>query len=183
MTIYDASLDYWSDNSTRPTKASVSFDIEEEFNEIFSPHSKTFAEHSIRSGRRQARNRFLRFVLLNALLWPIVVFIALQFANAHSPAVSKSLMTASGAQSMNADQLVAMVATQARPVFWLNRLSGDNYSENSTVSGVDVISYLPEKSNPKFANHLDLEIKTYRDTNVFNLQLLGCTKDLGQILL
>jgi len=72
---------------------------------------------------------------------------------------------------MNADQLVASTKALGRPVFWLNRLSGDSYSENSSVSGVDVITYLPEGVDLQAPGQLDLVIKTYRDANIFNVQL------------
>lgn len=164
MTTYDASLDYWSDDSVRPISLHSANDMEEEFDE-FIVDANTYAEL-----RRGGRNRFLRFVLLNILIWPIVVYVGLQFSESHSPHVLKTLAV-SGAQSMTADQLIATVKSQGRPVFWLNRLSGDTYSENSAVSGVDVITYLPEGADLKAPGQLDLIIKTYRDANIFNVQL------------
>ena len=72
---------------------------------------------------------------------------------------------------MSADELTSIVKGQDRPIFWFGRLSGDTYAENSTVSGVDVITYLPENETPQSARQLDLVIKSYRDSKVFNVQL------------
>lgn len=164
MTTYDASLDYWSEDSTRPITAHAVIDMEDEFDEL-TVDANTYAVL-----RRDNRNRFLRFVLLNILIWPVLVYIGLQFSESHSPHVLKTLAV-SGAQAMTADQLIATVNSQGRPVFWLNRISGDSYSENSAVSGVDVVSYLPEGTKLSTPGQLDLVIKTYRDSNLFNVQL------------
>jgi hypothetical protein len=72
---------------------------------------------------------------------------------------------------MSADELTSIVRGQDRAIFWLGRLSGDTYSENSTVAGVDVITYLPENATPQTARQLDLVIKTYRNSAIFNVQL------------
>lgn len=165
MTTFDASLDYWSDTSQRPTQPSAAINVDNAFREIMS--SKV---SNIEGDRRQGRYRYLRFLLLNILIWPIVVFVGLQLSESHSPKVLRSLAV-SGAQSMSADQLITNVKALGRPVFWLNRLSGDTYSENSAVSGVDVITYLPEGTNLQTPGQLDLVIKTYGDANVFNVQL------------
>jgi hypothetical protein len=164
MTTYDASLDYWSEDSTRPIPSHAVIGMEDEFDEF------TADEHTYADLRRESRNRFLRFLLLNIVIWPILVYVGLQFSESHSPKVAKTLAV-SGAQSMNADQLIATVKSQGRPVFWLNRLSGDTYSENSAVSGVDIISYLPEGTKLSTPGQLDLVIETYRDSNLFNIQL------------
>ena len=166
MTTYDASQDYWSNRSMRLGGPSLQVDIDAAIASV---------GQRIRADRRYARNRFLRFILMNILIWPIVAFIGYQVSHAHSPLVSKTLLVASGAQSMNADKLVATVIAQGRPVFWLNRLSGDTYSENSATPGVDVISYFPENSTPRSQDQLDLVIKTYRDSNVYDVQLRALT--------
>lgn len=162
MTTYGASLDYWTD-STMPSGRTIS--------SVISKNIMTPTAPAVASSRRANRNRFLRFLLINALIWPLLAFVALQVFESHSPAVSKSLLKISGAQAMTADELTSIVSGQGRPIFWLGRLSGDTYSENSTVRGVDVITYLPENATPQFANQLDLVVKTYRDTNIFNVRL------------
>jgi hypothetical protein len=128
-------------------------------------------DQRIRADRRRARNHFLRFVLANLLVWPLIAFIGFQVMDSHKPEVSRALLKTSGAQSMSADELTSIVKGQERPIFWLGRLSGDTYAENSTMSGVDVITYLPENETPQSARQLDLVIKTYRDSKVFNVQL------------
>jgi hypothetical protein len=128
-------------------------------------------DQRIRVDRRRARNHFLRFVLANLVVWPVIAFIGFQVMDSHKPAVSKALLKTSGAQSMSADELTSIVRAQERPIFWLGRLFGDTYAENSTVSGVDVITYLPENETPQSARQLDLVIKSYRDSKVFNVQL------------
>lgn len=162
MTTFDASQDYWSGISTRLGRSSFQVEMDEAIAAV---------DQRIRADRSRARNRFLRFVLANLLVWPIVAFIGFQVMDSHKPAVSKALLKTSGAQSMSADELTSIVRGQARPIFWLGRLSGDTYSENSTVSGVDVITYLPENATPQTASQLDLVIKTYRDSNIFIVQL------------
>ena len=163
MTTCDASQDYWSDSSTRLARSSFHVEMDEAIASLV-PRS--------RADRRQvARSRFLRFLLMNLLVWPTVMFIGFQIAQSHSPVVSKSLLKTSGAQAMSSGELIAIVKGQGRPVFWLNRLSGDTYSENSTVSGVDVITYLPENATAQSRSRFDLVIKTYRDSNIFNIQL------------
>lgn len=162
MTTFDASQDYWSGISTRLGRSSFQVEMDEAIAAV---------DQRIRADRRQARNRFLRFVLANLLVWPIIAFIGFQVMDSHRPAVSKALLKTSGAQSMSADELTSIVREQERPIFWLGRLSGDTYSENSTVSGVDVITYLPENATPQTARQLDLVIKTYRNSNIFNVQL------------
>lgn len=153
MTTYNASLDYLVDTTTPPEKTAT---------------RKSQKELKERS---QSRNHFLRFVVINMVVWPLVAFIGLQVAQSHTPAVSKSLLKTSGAQSMSADELTAVVRAQSRPIFWLGRLSGDTYAENSTVAGVDVITYLPENATPQTHGQLDLVVKTYRDSAIFNVQL------------
>ena len=91
--------------------------------------------------------------------------------DSHKPAVSKALLKTSGSQSMSADELISIVKGQDRPIFWLGRLSGDTYSENSTVSSVDVITYLPENATAHTTRQLDLVIKTSRNSTIFNVQL------------
>lgn len=162
MTIFDVSQDYLSDISTRLGRSSFQVEMDEAIAAV---------GQRIRADRRHARNRFLRFILANLLVWPVIAFIGFQVVDSHKPAVSKALLKTSGAQSMSADELTSIVKGQDRPIFWLGRLSGDTYSENSTVSGVDVITYLPENATPQSARQLDLVIKTYRDSNVFNVQL------------
>lgn len=165
MTTFDASLDYWSDTSKRPAEPIVAVNVDYASREIMS--SKRVNRES---GRRKARFPFLRFLLLNIVIWPILVYVGLQLSESHSPKVLKSLAV-SGARSMNADQLVTTTKALKRPVFWLNRLSGDTYTENSAVNGVDVITYLPEGTNLQAPGQLDLVIKTYQDSNVFDVQL------------
>lgn len=171
MTTYDASHDYRSSIPARLATASVKEDSDSDLNEIISLEEEIFGEEVIDSERRGQRRSFLGFLLLNVLIWPVIVYVGLQISAAHSPAVTKSLMKSSGVQAMSADQLVATVKGQGRPVFWLGRLSGDKYSQNTTVSGVDLISYLPDNANPMYLNQLDLVIKTYKDLNVYNTQL------------
>lgn len=170
MTTYDASRDYRSGSPMRLGSSSFQVEIDEAIEAV---------GQRIRADRRQDRNRFLRFILINLLAWPIVMFVGFQITQSHTPSVSKTLLVTSGAQSMSADKLVATVVSQGRPVFWLNRLSGDTYSENSATPGVDVVTYLPENATPKFASQLDLVIKTYTDSNVYNAQLrpLSATAD------
>lgn len=162
MTTFDASQDYWSVSSSRLGRSSFQVEMDEAIAAV---------DQRIRADRRQARNRFLRFVLANLLIWPVIAFIGFQVMDSHKPEVSKTLLKTSGAQSMSADELTSIVREQERPIFWLGRLSGDTYSENSTVSGVDVITYLPENVTPQTARQLDLVIKTYRDSRIFNVQL------------
>lgn len=165
MTTFDASLDYWSDTSQRPAQPNLAINVDYAAREIMSSKNVN-GENS----RRNARFRYLRFLLLNILIWPILVYVGLQLSESHSPKVLKSLAV-SGAQSMNADQLVATTKALERPVFWLNRLSGDTYAENSSISGVDVITYLPEGTNLQTPGPLDLVVKTYRDANTYNVHL------------
>lgn len=162
MTTFDASQDYWSDSPTRLGRSSFQVEMDEAIAAV---------GQKIRTDRRHARNRFLLFVLANIVIWPIVMYIGFQITQSHSPSVSKTLLATSGAKAMNAGSLIATVVSQGRPVFWLNRLSGDTYSENSATPGVDVISYLPENATPQFQSQLDLVIKTYKDSNVYNVQL------------
>lgn len=170
MTTYDASQDYWSDNPTRLGRSSFQVEMDEAIAAV---------GQRIRTDRRHARNRFLGFILANLLVWPMVMYIGFQISHSHSPSVSKTLLVTSGAAAMNAEGLIAAVVVQGRPVFWLNHLSGDTYSENSATPGVDVISYLPENATPQFANQLDLVINTYKDSNVYKEQLrpLSATAD------
>ena len=153
MTIYDASLDYLTDSESKVVKT-------------VAVQSETIA-----SKEHTKRNHFLRFLLINILVWPLLTFIGLQVSQSHSPAVSKSLLKTSGAQAMTAEELTAIVQAQGRPIFWLGRLSGDTYSENSTVSGVDVITYFPENATPQSQSRLDFVIRTYGNSKIFNVQL------------
>jgi len=171
VTTYDASLDYRLAISTQPTETHAPVETENNLNEIISLEEENFGEYVFDSDRRTRRMRFLGFLLLNILIWPVVVYVGLQISASHSPQIIQTMMKKSGAQSMTADQLIATVSAQNRPVFWLSRLSGDMYSDNTTVNGVDVISYLPHGANPAYLNQLDLVIKTYRDANVYNMQL------------
>lgn len=161
MTTYKASLDYWSQRPQRPLKSTAFVEVETDLDE------DEIGEFTVVETRRESRNRYLRFLLLNLLVWPILVFVGLQVSQAHTP----KALAVSGARSLSADQLVTAVQSHGRPVFWLNRLSGDTYSENSSVNGVDTVSYLPEGTNVQSPKQLDLVIKTYRDSNVFNVQL------------
>lgn len=170
MTIYDASLDYRSAVSTRPAETHAPEEIVNGLIEIVSLEEEALSE-ALYSDHRARRMRFLGFVLVNTLFWPVVVYVALQISASHSPQIVQDLMKTSGVQSMTADQLVATVTSQGRPVFWLNRLSGDMYSDNTSVNGIDVISYLPSDANPAHLNQLDLVVKTYKDSNVYNMQL------------
>lgn len=170
MTIYDASLDYRSAVSTRPTDAHAPEEIENGLIEIVSLEEEALSDE-LYSDRRSRRMRFLGFVLANTLFWPVVVFVGLQISASHSPQIVRDLMKTSGVQKMTADQLIATVTSQGRPVFWLNRLTGDMYSDNTSVNGIDVISYLPSNANPAHLNQLDLVVKTYKDLNVYNMQL------------
>jgi hypothetical protein len=124
-----------------------------------------------REGQFESRSRYLRFLLLNIILWPILVFVGLQISASHSPGILKSLMVSTGVQSMTADQLVAAVKAQGRPVFWLNRLSGDTYSDTTATSGVDIISYRPEGASSQNVDQSDLVIKTYRDSASYDARL------------
>jgi hypothetical protein len=170
MTTFDASRDYWSDRSPRLGRSPFQVDMDEAIASV---------GKRIRADRRHARNRFLLFVLMNMLFWPLVAFIGFQITHSHTPAVSKSLLVTTGAQAMNADKLVATVVSHGRPVFWLNRISGDTYTENSETPGVDVITYLPENATSRFQNQSDLMIRTFKDTQVYNVQLrpLSATAD------
>ncbi len=171
MSTYDASLDYRSAFPTRPAETYAPVETVNELREIISLEEKTYGADFVDSDRRAGRMRFLGFFVLNVLLWPAVVYVGLQISASHPPQVVQALLKTSGVQHMTADQLIATVASQGRPVFWLNRLSGDTYSHNSTVNGVDVISYIPTGANPAHLNHLDLVVKTYRDSSIYNVQL------------
>lgn len=170
MTIYDASLDYRSAASTRPAETRAPEEIENGLVEIVSLEEEALSE-MLYSDSRSRRLRFLGFVLANTLFWPVAVFVGLQISASHSPQIVQDLMKTSGVQRMTAEQLIATVTSQGRPVFWLNRLSGDMYSDNTSVNGIDVISYLPSDANPAHLNQLDLVVKTYKDANVYSMQL------------
>ena len=62
MAIYDASLDYWLDSSQESAKSLASADFVNEFQE------GVFSGPTLRQTRRDNRNHFLRFVLLNMLI-------------------------------------------------------------------------------------------------------------------
>lgn len=170
MTTYDESFNCPTASGKRPGRSSLQADIDDAVASV---------GLRIRASRRHSRNRYLIFLLMNLLIWPIAVFIGFQISHSQSPSVSPALLVTSGAQAMNADKLVATVISQGRPVFWLNRLSGDTYSENSAAPGVDVITYLPENSTPQFQSQLDLVITTFKDSNLYNVQLrpLSATED------
>lgn len=170
MSIYDASLDYRSAASTRPIVTNAPEEIENGLSEIVSLEEETLSE-VLYSDRRSRRMRFLGFVLVNTLLWPVVVYVGLQISASHSPQIVQDLMKTSGVQTMTAEQLIATVTSQSRPVFWLNRMTGDMYSDNTSVNGIDVISYVPSDANPAHLNQLDLVVKTYKDSTVYNMQL------------
>lgn len=170
MSIYDASLDYRSAASPRPAETHAPEETENYLNEIVSLEEETLSE-GLYSDRRSRRMRFLGFVLVNTLFWPVVVYVGLQISASHSPQIVQDLMKTSGVQTMTAEQLIATVTSQGRPVFWLNRMTGDMYSDNTSVNGIDVISYLPSNANPGYLNQLDLVVKTYRDSNLYNMQL------------
>jgi hypothetical protein len=148
MTTFDASLDYQSACAVPLVK----------------PRAKEYAAFDTREGGRKSRSSFLRFLLLNIILWPVLVFVGLQISASHSPGAVKLLMTSTGVQSMTADQLVATVKNQGRSVFWLNPISDDTYSDTTVTSGVDMISYRPEGTVSQNVDQSDLVIKTYRDS-------------------
>lgn len=164
MTTYDASLDYWSEDSTWRASGRSQSEAGSEFEDY------GLDEPSLRDLRRESRNHFIGFVLLNLLFWPILVYAGLLFSESHSPLATKTIAVSDG-QSITADQLISAVTARGRSVFWLNGISGDTYSENSSVSGLDVISYIPASTNLSTPRSFDLVIKTYRDTNFFNSQL------------
>lgn len=182
MSIYDASLDYRSAASTRPGETRAPEEIENGLNEIISLEEDTFSEDVIDGDRRSRRLRFLGFVLANTLFWPVVVFVGLQISASHSPQVVQDLMKTSGVQRMTADQLIATVTSQGRPVYWLNRMTGDMYSDNTSVNGIDVISYLPMDANPIHLNQLDLVVKTFKDANVYSMQLRPLAGGSGTVV-
>lgn len=161
MTTYKAALDYWSESPQRLQKSFAFVEIDTDLDE------DEIEELTVVETRRESRNRYLRFLLLNLLVWPIIVFVALQVSQTHNPKALEIL----GGQSMTANQLIATVHSRGRAVFWLNRLSGDTYSENSSVKGVDIVSYLPEGANVQAPRQLDLVIKTYQNSSIFNSQL------------
>jgi hypothetical protein len=92
MTTFDASKDYWSVSSTRLGRSSFQVEIEEAI---------TSAGQRIRSDRRHARNRFLRFILANLLIWPVIAFIGFQVIDSHKPAVSSKPPVPSQCRQMN----------------------------------------------------------------------------------
>ena len=148
----------WSENSDQFTMSAVQAKIEEVIASV---------DRKLHEIRREARNRFLRFLILNALIWPMLAFIGLQVSEANQSTHSKMYLATSGTQTMNANQLIKVVGDQDRTVFWLKALSGDTYTDNATRSGLDVISYIPENTSPKLLDKWDLVIKTYRDQRAF----------------
>jgi hypothetical protein len=156
VTTLDASHDYWSNRD-----------------EVLPANSRVQAYEVLntREAGDASRNRFLHFLLLNVALWPILIFVGLQVSASHSPGAVKSLIASTGVQSMTADQLVATVNHQGRPVFWLNRISGDAYSYTTAISGVDIISYRPEGAVARNLDQSDLIITTHRDSFIYDAQL------------
>lgn len=172
MTTYDASIDYQTDG-TKPFKKFAS--------PAESDYVKTTDGERIIRGNHKSRNRFLKFLLLNALIWPMIAYIGYQISESHAPEISETAIAASGIRALTAEQLAATVMDQRRPVFWLGRLSGDKYSENTTESGVDAVSYLPQGVEPTNYSQLGLVIKTYRDAKLFNTQLRPLSVSSGLV--
>lgn len=162
MTTYDASLDYWTDGATVREKITS----QAENNEFHTTEGGLTVRESSKS-----RNRFLKFLLLNALIWPMLAYVGYQVSVSHAPEISETAMETSGMKALTAEELAATVMDEGRPVFWLGRLSGDTYTDITTKSGVDVISYLPQGVEPTNFSQLGLVIKTYRDMKLFNTQL------------
>lgn len=162
MTTYDASLDYRMDGA-KPFEKVASLAEKNYVND--SDSEMDFDE----SGK--SRNRFLKFLLLNALIWPMIAYVGYQISESHAPEISETLQTTSGIKALSAEELAATVMDEGRPVFWLGRLSGDRYTDITTKGGVDVITYLPQGVDPANLNQFGLIIKTYRDGKLFNTQL------------
>ena len=150
------------------------FDWSESSDQFKMPSVQAKMDEVIDSGRElrqikhKAHNRFLRFLIVNALIWPMLAFVGLRMSEANQGVHSKADLATSGAQALTVNQLIKVIGDQNRIVFWLKALSGDSYTENSTRQGVDVISYLPENTNPKLLDKWDLVIKTYRDKRAFD---------------
>lgn len=177
MTTYDASLDYWSAHSTRPTQEYASNSIADEMvevddiNEIVSLEELTFDRPSAIRRFNGSHPGFIWFLLANVLVTPLLVYAGFQIVASHPPTVLNALMISSGAQSMSAGDLVTLVKSEDKLAYWIKPVPGDTYTKNSTQDGVNSISYIPSDAKLSDLNQVNLTIKTYRNIAVYNAQL------------
>jgi hypothetical protein len=109
-------------------------------------------------------------LLIGAVLGSLLVFTGFQVADSHAPAASNQISVASGAQTMSATELIQYIKARKHSVYWLNLKQGDSYSDNSSINGIDKISYHPEGSTIADLNQFDVVIGTYRDISTYNAQ-------------
>jgi len=177
MTIYDASLDYWSVGNTRSAVAdATNVVVEEDFgvnaiNEIVLLEELTFNKLPSSGRFRESHPGFLWFVLANIFITPLLVYAGFQIVNSHPPTVLNALMISSGSQTISAADLVTLVRSEHKLAYWISPVAGDSYSNNSTEEGVNSVSYMPSGMRPKDLSQVSLTIKTYKDIAVYNKQL------------
>ena len=114
--------------------------------------------------------RLAWLLLVGAVLGSILVFTGFQVADSHAPASLNHIVVTSGMPTMSATELIQYVKTKNHTVYWLNAKQGDSYSDNSSVGGVDKISYHPEGSNIADLSQFDVIIGTYQDISTYDAQ-------------
>lgn len=177
MTTYGASLDYWSDGSTQPVSEHAENNVvdamikEDEIKEIVSLEDITFDKPPASYRFTDTHPRFLRFLLLNIIVVPILIYAAFLISGSHPPELVDEAMISSGAQAMSANNLVALVKSGNQLAYWINPVPGDTYANNSTKNGVDSISYIPAGAKTEDGSGVTTTINTYKDISVYNAEL------------
>lgn len=120
--------------------------------------------------------RFGKFVLMSTVLACLIGFTGLQVAQSHAPASVNEFPFSSSLQTMSATELVQLVKTENRTVYWLDAKQGETYTNSSTATGINHIFYRPASNSVSNLNQYDFNIDTYPDLSTYDGQphpLLG----------
>lgn len=121
--------------------------------------------------------RLLGIILLTTVIGSAVVYAGFQILVSHPPRIQRAPgKNNTGEENMTADQLIKAIAPLKRPVFWLGPISGDTYLAHTTVSGIDIISYLPGGANLAHVSKFNFVIKTYKSAAAYNSQNHSSTR-------
>lgn len=118
---------------------------------------------------REVRSfRFGKFLLMSSVLACLIGFTGLQVAQSHAPAAVNEFPFASSIQTMSATELVQLVKTENRTVYWLDAKRGETYTNSSTANGVSHIFYRPASNSVSNLNQYDFNVDTYRDYSTYD---------------
>lgn len=122
---------------------------------------------------------FGRFLIMSTLLASLIAFTGLQVAQSHAPATGAQGPVSSGIQTMSAAELIQLIRTENRTVYWLDSRQGDSYTKMSPSTGRDQVFYRVAGAPVSNLNQFEVNVDTYRDYSTYDLQphpLLGANE-------